>query len=60
MQAAEKQKEKSKGYLKLLKNLIEIQQHNRLERTEEDKLADLRKDLKLDLEQMIVAMDEKP
>ena len=57
---AEKQREKSKGYLKLLKNLIEIQQHNKLESTEEDKLADLRKDLKLDLEEIIIAMSKKP
>ena len=52
---SEKQKEKSKEYLKLLKNLIEIQQHNKLESTDEDKLADLRKDMKLDMEQMINA-----
>ena len=58
-QVAEKQREKSKGYLKLLKNLIEIQQHNKLESTDEDKLADLRKDMKLDLEQMIIAMSKK-
>ena len=58
--SAEKQKEKSKEYLKLLKNLIEIQQHNKLESTDEDRLADLRKDMKLDMEQMIIAMSKKP
>ena len=47
------QKEKSKKYLKLMKMLVEIQQHKRLENTEEDKLADLRKDLRLDLEQIM-------
>ena len=58
---SEKQKEKSKEYLKLLKNLIEIQQHNKLESTDEDKLADLRKDMKLDMEQMIdIAISKKP
>ena len=31
--------EKSRGYLKLLKRLIEIGQHNKLESTDEDKLA---------------------
>ena len=55
----ESQKERSRGYLKLLKRLIEIEQHNKLESTEEDKLADLRKDMKLDLEQMIIAMSKK-
>ena len=55
----ESQKEKSKGYLKLVKKLIEIEQHNKLESTEEDKLADLRKDMKLDLEQMIITMSKK-
>ena len=55
----ESQKERSRGYLKLLKRLIEIGQHNKLESTEEDKLADLRKDMKLDLEQMIIAMSKK-
>ena len=43
----------------MLKKLIEIEQHNKLESTEEDKLADLRKDMKLDLEQMIIAMSKK-
>ena len=59
---SEKQKEKSKlckEYLKLLKNLIEIQQHNKLESTDEDRLADLRKDMKLDMEQMIAAKSHK-
>ena len=55
----ENQKEKSKGYLKLVKKLIEIEQHNKLESTDEDKLADLRKDMKLDLEQMIITMSKK-
>ena len=50
---AEIQTEKSKKYLKLMKMLVEIQQHKRLENTEEDKLADLRKDLRLDLEQIM-------
>ena len=60
-QVEEKQKEKSKEYLKLLKNLIEIQQHNKLESTDEDRLADLRKDMKLDMEQMIdIAISKKP
>ena len=58
---SEKQKGKSKEYLKLLKNLIEIQQHNKLESTDEDRLADLRKDMKLDMEQMIdIAISKKP
>ena len=35
----ESQMEKSRGYLKLLKRLIEIGQHNKLESTDEDKLA---------------------
>ena len=50
---AKKQEEKRGNYLKLVKNLIEIQQHIKLENTDEDKFADLRKDLKLDIEQMI-------
>ena len=50
---AKKQKEKRREYLKLMKNLIGIQQHIKLENTDEDKFADLRKDLKLDIEQMI-------
>ena len=49
---ADEEKEKSKEYLKLLKKLIDIQQHNEFENTDEDKLADLRKDMKLDIEQM--------
>ena len=56
---ADEEKEKSKEYLKLLKKLIDIQQHNEFENTDEDKLADLRKDMKLDIEQMkndIIAM----
>ena len=51
-----KEEQKSAEYLKLLKKLIDIQQ---LENTNEDKLADLRKDMKLDIEQMkidIIAM----
>ena len=54
------EKEKSKEYLRLLKKLIDIQQHTEFENTDEDKLADLRKDMKLDLEQMkndIIAMN---
>ena len=56
------EKEKSKEYLRLLKKLIDIQQHTEFENTDEDKLADLRKDMKLDLEQMkndIIAMNHK-
>ena len=55
----DKEKEKGKEYLKLLKKLIDIQQQNELENTDEEKLADLRKDMKLDIEQMkneIIAM----
>jgi len=47
-----KQEEKRGNYLKLMKNLIEIQQHIKLENTDKDKFADLRKDLKLDIEQI--------
>ena len=42
-----------------MKNLIEIQQHIKLENTDKDKFADLRKDLKLDIEQMINGDEEK-
>ena len=52
LRKVDEQKEKSKEYLKLLKRLIDIQQHNEFENTDEDKLADLRKDMKLDIEQM--------
>ena len=44
--------EKRKDYLKLLKELIQIQQQSKLESSEEDKLADLRKDLILEMEKM--------
>ena len=52
LRKVDEQKEKSKEYLKLLKKLIDIQQHNEFENTDEDKFADLRKDMKLDIEQM--------
>ena len=44
------QREKRKEYLKLLKKLIEIKMHTDFENTSEDKLADLRKDINLDME----------
>ena len=39
-----------KKYLKLLKKLLDIKLHLELENTSEDKLADLRKDINLDME----------
>ena len=44
------QSPKRKNYLKLLKKLLEIKLHIDLENTSEDKLADLRKDINLDME----------
>ena len=42
--------EKRKEYFKLLKKLLEIKLHNEFEKTREDKLADLRRDINLDLD----------
>ena len=53
---AEEEKE-SKKYLTLLKKLIDIQQHNEFENTDEDKLANFRKDMKLDIEQILMKND---
>jgi len=44
------QSKKRKEYLKLLKKLLDIKLHTELENTSEDKLADLRKDINLDME----------
>ena len=44
------QSPKRKKYLKLLKKLLDIKLHLELENTSEDKLADLRKDINLDME----------
>ena len=44
------QREKRKEYLQLLKKLLEIKLHDDFENTSEDKLADLRKDINLDME----------
>ena len=44
------QSPKRKKYLKLLKKLLDIKLHVELENTSEDKLADLRKDINLDME----------
>jgi hypothetical protein len=46
------QGEKRREYLKLLKKLLEIKLHNEFEKTSEDKQADLRKDIQLDLKAM--------
>ena len=43
------QSPKRKKYIKLLKKLLEIKLHIDLENTSEDKLADLRKDINLDM-----------
>ena len=44
------QTDKRKEYLKLLKKLLDIKLHNEFDNTREDKLADLRRDINLDLE----------
>ena len=49
---AEQKQNKRKEYLKLLKKLLLIKLHNEFEKTSEDKQADLRKDIKLDLKAM--------
>ena len=46
----EERMHKRKEYLKLLKKLLEIKLHNDFEKTREDKLADLRRDINLDLD----------
>ena len=46
------QGEKRREYFKLLKKLLLIKLHNEFEKTSEDKQADLRKDIKLDLKAM--------
>ena len=47
---AEQKQKKRKEYLKLLKKLLDMKLHNEFENTREDKLADLRKDINLDME----------
>ena len=55
--------EKRRGYLKLLKKLLDIKLRNEFENSREDKLADLRRDIQLDLkamkEQLIAEMAGK-
>ena len=49
---AEQKQNKRKEYLKLLKKLLDMKLHNEFENTREDKLADLRRDINLDLDAM--------
>ena len=53
------QSEKRKEYLKLLKKLLDMKLHNEFENTREDKLADLRRDINLDLDALKKELIEK-